>query len=215
MLITMDRLQAEYGVSPKRVLHIGAHLGEEAAAYHEAGVEEVMWVEANPELFGELEARVRAYPGQHAAQAAISDTDGGTATLHLCTFTMASSILAPKEHLVTYPGMHYPRAVEVTTSTIDTLLRCCYGRYDAFDMLNIDIEGAELLAFRGAEMTLPHLQWVYLEVNHREMYEGCAMLPDVDAFLRARGFDRVAMADEGWDHGFSDACYARREVAGV
>lgn len=209
----MHRLQSEYGVRPTDVLHVGAHLAEEAEAYHNAGVERVLWVEANPELFGELEGRLLNFPGQRAVRAAVADTDGAVATLHLCTFSMASSLLEPKDHLVTYPGMHYPRSVEVETVTIDTLLAREGYPYDAFEMLNIDIEGAELLAFRGATETLPHLKWIYLEVNHREMYEGCAMLPDVDDFLWGRGFQRVAMADEGWDHGFSDALYTRSRPA--
>jgi FkbM family methyltransferase len=207
----MSRLVSEFGVTPRAVLHVGAHLGEEAAAYHAAGVEKVLWVEANPDLMGTLTDNVGHYPGQRAVQCAISDIDGGTATLHLCTFTMASSILAPKEHLVTYPGMTYTRSIEVPTRTIDSMLRHLGVSSGAFDFLNIDIEGAELLAFAGATATLPHLKWIYLEVNTREMYEGCAMSDDVDAYLGARGFDRVVDADEGWDHGFKDALFRRRE----
>lgn len=210
MIIPMSRLVAEYGVKPTAILHVGAHLAEEAAAYAAAGVEWVLWVEANPELMGELEARLLNFPGQRALHAAVSDTDGGTATLHLCTFSMASSLLPPKDHLIVYPGMHYPRSVGVETVTIDTLLAVNGYGFGGFDMLNIDIEGAELLAFKGAEKTLPFLKWIYLEVNTREMYEGCAMVDDVDTYLGERGFERVATADEGWDHGFKDALYARR-----
>ena len=214
MIIPMSRLVAEYGVRPKGVLHVGAHLGEEAGAYAEAGVERVLWVEANPELVGELRARILPYPGQYAVQAAVSDVDGGEATLYLATFTMSSSLLPPKDHLAVYPGIHYPRALGVVTTTVDTLLlEADLGSPGDFDLLNLDLEGAELLALRGAEGLLPHLKWVYLEVYHREMYEGCGLLPEVDAFLWARGFGRVAMADEGWDHGFSDALYARRPPA--
>lgn len=209
----MSRLVAEFGVRPRAILHVGAHLGEEAAAYHEAGVERVLWVEANPDLMGTLRDNVSRYWGQTATQSAISDKDGETATLHLCTFTMASSLLAPKDHLIVYPGMQYPRTVDVETETVDTLLTSLNYPHDLFDMLNIDIEGAELLAFRGAEKTLPHLKWIYLEVNTREMYEGCAMSDDVDAYLGERGFERVVDADEGWDHGFKDALYARRPGA--
>ena len=209
MIIPMSRLVAEFGVRPTAVLHVGAHLGEEAAAYANAGVERVLWVEANPHLMEALIGSIEPYPGQLAVNAAVSDTDDGAATLHLCTFSMASSLLAPKEHLVTYPGMHYPTDLPVTTVTIDTLLAREGCEPDAFDFLNIDIEGAELLAFRGAEKTLPHLRWIYLEVNTREMYEGCAMVGDVDAYLGERGFERVATADEGWDHGFADALYVR------
>ena len=84
----MDRLVGEYGVKPKSVLHVGAHLAEEAGAYHAAGVERVLWVEAN---------------------------------------------------------------------------------------------------------------------------EGCALLPQVDEFLAERGFERVALQDAGYYHGWADALYVRRD----
>lgn len=209
MIIPMARLVEEFGVCPKNILHVGAHLGEEADAYVAAGVGRVLWVEANPELIERLQDNVFRHANQAVVCAAVSDVDGARATLHLCTWTMASSLLAPKEHLVTYPGQHYPEALSVRTTTIDALLARLCVPAGHFDMLNIDIEGAELLAFQGAEKTLPFLKWIYLEVNTREMYEGCAMEAEVDAYLGERGFERVVDADEGWDHGFRDALYRR------
>ena len=38
----------------RKVLHIGADRGGELPQYKEMGVEEVVWVEANPEVYGEL-----------------------------------------------------------------------------------------------------------------------------------------------------------------
>lgn len=209
MIITMDRLTAEYGCAPKAVLHVGAHLGEEAEAYSRAGVERVLWVEANPGLIPQLEVNALRFPGQTCVEAVVSDADGADAVLHLATFTMSSSILAPKEHLITYPGIHYPTDLPVKTITVDTLLSDLGVPHDAFDLLNIDVEGAELLAFKGMPKVLPHLRWVYIEVNTREMYAGCAMVDEVDAYLGGLGFERVVMEDEGWDHGFKDALYAR------
>lgn len=209
MIVPMARLVEEFGVRPRAVLHVGAHLGEEAQAYAAAGVERVLWVEANPGLIPQLEVNVLRFPGQTAVEAVVSDTDGGDAVLHLATFTMSSSILAPKEHLRIYPGIGYPDDLPVKTVRVDTLLRDLGVPHATFDLLNIDVEGAELLAFAGMPLVLPHLKWVYIEVNTREMYAGCAMLDDVDAFLAERGFDRVVMEDEGWDHGFADALYVR------
>jgi FkbM family methyltransferase len=216
VIIPMARLVAEFGVKPRAILHVGAHLAEEAQAYQEAGAGRVLWVEANPDLMGTLTDNVSHYPGQTAVQAAISDVDGGEAELHLCAFTMASSLLEPKEHLITYPGMPYPRSITVPTQTIDALLARLGFAEGYFDFLNIDIEGAELLAFAGAQKTLAHVKWVYLEVNTREMYAGCAMSDEVDSYLGGLGFSRVVDADEGWDHGFKDALYVRHgwEVAG-
>ena len=38
----------------KNVLHVGADRGGELPQYKEIGVEKVVWVEANPEVYGEL-----------------------------------------------------------------------------------------------------------------------------------------------------------------
>lgn len=209
MLIPMDRLQSEYGVSPKGVLHVGAHLGEEAAAYHAAGVRYVLWVEANPRLIGTLSDNVRPYSGHDVVRAAVSDTDGAPATLHLASFTMSSSLLPPKEHYRFYPHIRYPEEEPVETVTIDTLLERVGVLPLGFDFLNLDIEGAELLALKGATKLLPFLKWVYAEVNHEEMYEGCALLPEMDAFLGAAGFERIALQDAGYYHGWSDALFKR------
>jgi hypothetical protein len=45
-------------------------------------------------------------------------------------------------------------------------------------------------------------------VNERELYRGCALLPEVDAFLGARGFQRVAT--KMTPHGWGDSFFKRR-----
>lgn len=216
MLITMDRLVAEHGVRPKAILHVGAHLAEEAPAYAEAGVGSVLWVEANPHLMERLVGAIAPYVGQECVLAAVSDTDGAEAHLHMATFSMSSSLLPPKEHLRYYPHIRYPETLPVETVTVDTLLQRLRKPAGVFDMLNIDIEGAELLAFAGMPETLKHLRWIYLEVNYEEMYAGCALLPQVDAFLGDRGFVRVALEDaiyEGKGCGWGDALYQRNDTS--
>lgn len=212
MLITMDRLVAEYGVRPTSVLHVGAHLAEEASAYQDAGVAHVLWVEANPHLLSRLQQVVSGYHGQHVAQAAISDTNGMQVNLNLASFSMSSSLLPMKEHLKFYPTIVKTGEEPMRTITVDSLMRELSYPPDAFDMANLDIEGAELFALRGMTACLPYLKWLYAEVNLEEMYEGCALLGDIDGFLEPRGFRRVALEDallDGRGVGWGDALYAR------
>jgi len=72
----------------------------------------------------------------------------------------------------------------------------------------LDVQGAELMVLRGALSALAAFDAVVAEINFEELYEGCALAPDLDAFLGTRGFSRVATAcfdDPSW----GDALYLR------
>lgn len=211
MLIPMARLHAEYGVAPKAVLHVGAHLGEEAEDYAACGVERVLWVEANPELVPGLRDHVSGFSGQRALQALVSDKDDESTDLRLTTFSMASSILPLKRHLDYYPSMPEVGTVTADSITVDALLKA-NDESPEFDMANLDVEGAELLVLHGMRSVMPHLKWIYTEVNHEEMYEGCVLVPQMDEYLAGFGFERVAIRDAYIGNqmmGFADALYAR------
>ena len=68
------------------------------------------------------------------------------------------------------------------------------------DLLKIDVQGAELDVFRGAERLLKGAVVVYTEVEFLPMYKGQPLFADVDAHLRGLGF-RL--------HGFADGLLGR------
>jgi len=48
---------------------------------------------------------------------------------------------------------------------------------------------------------------IYVEVNIRSLYKGCALLPQLEYFLDSKGFKRIGiqMAQQGW----GDAIFIR------
>jgi hypothetical protein len=74
-------------------------------------------------------------------------------------------------------------------------------------MWNFDIQGAELLALKGGKDSLQHVDCLYLEVNDREVYIGCARVEEIDRFLSdfTRVWTRIT------PHGWGDALYVRKE----
>ena len=58
----------------KRILHIGAHLGDEIDFYHKLNPEVIYWFEANPELIQGLKQRISNHPTieQHVFPYAVS-----------------------------------------------------------------------------------------------------------------------------------------------
>lgn len=185
------------------VLHVGAHLGEEADLYQRIGVNDVWWVEANPFVHDKLETILRPY-GHTLIKACVTDQDGDKRQFNVTNYDgMSSSIFEFGTHPTFAPDIFFEHRVEVTTSTIDTLVQ---QHNIKANFLNMDIQGAELLALRGATNYLKQVDFVITEVNSMEVYKGCARVGQLDAFLG--DFHRV---ETHWvdNQGWGDALYRR------
>jgi hypothetical protein len=75
-------------------------------------------------------------------------------------------------------------------------------------MMNIDVQGAELMVLQGATELLKHIDLIYTEVNIEEVYKGCCLMSDLDRFLEPFGFVRVTTKMTDWNWG--DALYQKR-----
>jgi FkbM family methyltransferase len=56
------------------------------------------------------------------------------------------------------------------------------------DMLWVDVQGAELDVFKGAEQTLKDVRVILTEVGVSSYYEGQSLKPEIDEYLIAQGF---------------------------
>lgn len=79
--------------------------------------------------------------------------------------------------------------------------------YDKYDFMNLDIQGAELKAFMGADKILPHIKAIYTEVSTKELYNNCCLLEELDVFLEKYGFKRIAISMT--QHCWGDALYIK------
>ena len=70
-----------------------------------------------------------------------------------------------------------------------------------YNFVNLDIQGYELQALRGMTSQLRYADYVYTEVNFRDVYAGCARMAEVDDFLAGYGLRRVAVVDMVLDGG--------------
>lgn len=195
-------------VPKKGVLHVGACQCEEQGLYEAVGVgkEDVLWIEANEDLVKQL--RGEGGKHLHLIHAVVDEIDD-----HECDFQItnngsaSSSLLNLKTHLTEHPNVHVVERRRVRTVSLNTLFEKHRIPYDRYDFINLDIQGVELRALRGATHILPHVHAIYTEVNIRELYEGCAMMHEIDAFLADYGFQREAT--EMTSHGWGDALYVR------
>ncbi|MEG4519845.1 MULTISPECIES: FkbM family methyltransferase [unclassified Microcoleus] len=208
--LNLQRLCQEHSITPRGLIHIGAHEGQEMKEYQEMGVPKVLFIEANPSVFERLKQNIAGLPNVWAANCAVSN-ENGTVNLRVNSHDMSSSILPLKLHKDIYPGMVEVNQVTVISKTLDALLEQSPFTSDDFNIINIDIQGAELLAFQGAVETLKYIDAIITEVNREELYEGCALIDQVDDFLSSYGFQRVAMANPSHPS-WGDAFYVKKPL---
>jgi FkbM family methyltransferase len=227
MLISLRQVLERHGLRIGGSVHAGAHLGQEAEVYRSCGIADVLWIEANPALIDELRANVEPR-GHRAVQACLGATSGARVTLNIADDEartnrgLSSSLLPLGTHRDRHPEVAYVDAIELETRTLDSVA-AEHGAME-WNLLVMDVQGYELQVLEGAAETLPHVDCVYSEVNVDELYEGCVLLPDLDAFLAAREFTRVETRlwgsqhrderdGEGW-FGWGDAVWVRTGLAG-
>ena len=83
-----------------------------------------------------------------------------------------------------------------------------------YDLLDLNMQGAELTALKGAIGMLANVNAILTEVNFEQRFAGCAQIEQIDDFLEAQGFDRVATVTPNHS-GRGEAFYLRRRPAPV
>lgn len=206
MLMSLPELVNAYDMKIAGVLHVGAHLAEEAQTYSDLNVGEVWWVEGNPHVQHQLTSILSKWPGQHLVEGLVYEADGVVLDFNVTNYDgMSSSILEFGTHPEFSPDTVFVDKVSLVTSTIDSIVRE-HGVKANF--LNMDLQGAELYALKGAVELLPSLDYVMTEINSADVYVGCARVEQLDAFLDGFGFRR---AETYWvpGQGWGDGLYVR------
>jgi FkbM family methyltransferase len=203
MLIPLHHLVSKYNIQFKGVLHVGAHECEELSDYERyIPRNRILWVEALP---GKVSLCKERYPDVLIENAVVSDVVEDI-TFNVSNNGQSSSILDFGLHLQYHPSVHYITAFNAKT----TLLKEILPKYNiAYNFLNFDIQGAELKALKGMEEYLPSVDYLYTEVNSDYVYKGCALIGELDEYLKPFGLHRVETA---WtDCKWGDAFYMRHK----
>ena len=201
MLISVSSLKNVWGVMPQGVLHIGAHEAEELDAYSSNGWIPITWVEAQ---LSKIEFLKKKLPveSNFLIHAAVWDRSGEELILKITNNTESTSLLELDTHATRHPEVVVESIEEVVTSTLDDLHLPTH-----VDYLSLDIQGSELKALSGFQEGIKSIRWIYTEVNKEALYKGCAIVEELDEFLKAKGFKRELTV---WTKfGWGDALYVR------
>ncbi len=208
MLIKFEEIVRKYKICPRGILHLGAHHAEEALAYTSQGVNKVIWVEADIKTFSQLNTIIEKYPLHKSYCFAASDTDGKEVDFYVSSNGESSSMLEMEKHKLHHPHITVIDKKNVKTKKVDTFFEEeGLNSYD-YNFLNLDIQGAELLALKGMKSSLEKIDYIYTEVNSAEIYKKCAKIEEIDEYLSQFGFERVETKMTPYEWG--DAFYIKK-----
>ena len=204
MLFSVSELKRFWSIQPNGVLHVGAHLGEEASEYEEFGWGPVIWVEAQPKLAQQLLSKLDPTHNR-IIQAAVWDIDDLKLNLHVASNSMSSSLLEFGSHSESYPEITYVDEIQVETKRLDSVI----NSEEMPNFVNLDIQGAELPALKGLGNLISKVDYIFVEVNRREVYKNCTIVSELDSFLSGNSFNRITTR---WYYrqGWGDALYVRK-----
>ena len=222
MMISLDMLVEKYSIKPKGILHCGASTGQEYEAYKRNGFKNIIWVEAIPSVYEQLAAAVDErfhicvhnqdtdYVREIPINACVSDVDGQEIDFHISNNEgQSSSFLPLGVHKEIHPQVEYVSTIKLKTTRLDSLLGIDFLHLLGVDFINFDLQGAELLALKSMGTLLENINYAYLEVNKRETYVGCALVEEVDEYLKQYNLHRVethTWVDDTW----TDAFYVKK-----
>jgi FkbM family methyltransferase len=147
------------------VLDAGAHSGLFSTLVKRRHPDvRVVAVEANPNLHPVIRANLAPYRNWDLVGKALSDGPGD-ATFYVNPHATQTSALSAESAEV-FGGGEAPRPITVAMTSIDSLAdELGIG---AFDVVKLDIQGAEAAAIKGAERILPRVRKLIIEVTFLE-----------------------------------------------
>jgi len=198
----------ENGIKIQGILHIGAHNCEELEIYNKAletNSQNIIWIEAI--LSKVIEAKQRNIPNVY--NAVITDKDDDLHNFNIADNSDSSSIYNFKTHTLSYPKISYKEHLVVKTVTLDSFFERNNINPKLYNIWNLIIQGAELLALRGAAKSIEFADIIITKVFVEELYTGCSMISEMDTFMNAAGFLRIIT--EFKEHGWGEAVYMNQK----
>ena len=201
--LEIDNILKSKNIKISGAFHIGAHECEELSFYNNLGLtnSDVVWIDAIPTKV--VENKNKGIPNIY--NAVITDKDDEDVIFNISNNGQSSSVLNFGTHSNEHPSVIYVDKLYQKSITIDTFLERNNIDITKLDFWNFDIQGAELMALKGAIKSIKYAKVLYLEVNEKELYKNCGLISDIDDFLSKYNFKRVLT--EMTRHGWGDAVY--------
>lgn len=202
MLLSFTDIFKKYKMNITGIIHVGGHYGEEIKEYINNGVKDIIVFEPLTENFDILQKNCLALDANIIGHQVALGSSCGIMNMYVSNNQkQSSSLLKPKVHLEEHPEVLFDENEIVEVDILDNY------QTENFNFLNMDVQGYELEVLKGAKKTLEKINYVYCEVNQKEVYEKNALIHEIDEFLLRYNMKRV---ETSWyTQSWGDALYIK------
>jgi len=188
------------------ILDIGSNTGEQACEFAERFPKaKVFAFEARPQSAEFIRRAVSGNSSILVVEGAVHEFDGET------DFHAVNEINPGASSLFVGSGVqaiHPIRQISIKVSALRLDTWAKQNGIDRFDLVWMDLQGAELLALRGMGEMIATVRALQLEITYRELYHGQVMWPEVRQYLEAHGLRLVDEWPDACGY-FGDAVFIR------
>lgn len=192
-MINFDYLFSKFNIKVDSCLHLGANSSQEAETYKRLGIKNVVWIDAIPEMITVAENHlnnVGCREGASLILACVGEEEGKEVEFKISNNEMqSSSYLDFGEHENIHPSVMFVDKFKTKIHRIDNLFPADYFKKGKW-ILNADLQGSELSAFKGMGDMIKDFDFIYSEINFKETYKGGALVWEIDHYLLDFGFVR-------------------------
>ncbi|MBD2209701.1 FkbM family methyltransferase [Nostoc linckia FACHB-104] len=181
---------------PLSVIDVGASRGEFSESLQQVyGLNKALLIEPQPSLCTKLKNRFKnskiiVYECAVAESERIQE-------MEVLNWDYSSSLLEVRrdiDNVNTLLDLEVNKKIECQVKTLDKILQEIEW-YEPIDLLKLDVQGAELMALKGAEKTLRQTKMIFTEVSFSQLYEGAPVFQEIYDYLHGKGFKLLTISD--------------------
>jgi FkbM family methyltransferase len=197
----------KYINSPRSVLHCGSHLAQEAKLYKDNGVNDVWYVEAQPEICTALRS---SFGSNRIFEGALWSQEGLIKDFYITNNELSSSMYEINENIWNVKSTRIEKVSTITLNSIFHQIRIDSGLVP--ELLILDLQGAELEAIKGGSDEIGNIKHLLVEVSTTSLYKGMPLYNSVDAELRNLKFRPIREFISS-ESGHGEVIYSREKLS--
>jgi FkbM family methyltransferase len=185
------------------VIHVGAHKGQEVLEYVKT-TDNLILFEPQKNIYQQLLKNTNEFNniacynfalGSKNENRKLYKSDGNEG--------LSSSLLTPELHLKVQPNIGFKESEEIIVKRFDSL------GLSTLNFLTIDVQGFELEVIKGFGEELEKVDFIFTEINTKNLYSNNALVHDIDNYLKSYNFIRVYTYVDCFNF-FGDAFYIKK-----
>ena len=179
------------------ILHFGAHRGKEAAVYNWFN-KKVLWIEANPLIFEDLNDNVKLYHEQNALNLLLGDINKKNVDFYLSNKDSSCSSIFDLSNEVKVGKLWKEHDVRMINKIKLDMIRFddAVTEYNInlkdYNHWLVDLQGSEIQFLKGAVKSINYCRSIMIEISKKKFYtKDSTTWDELKKFLLEKGFSNT------------------------